>query len=288
MVFNNIFSVPVHERTEVVIDLMLNVRRFCPDSAVVMHISKGFNYRNSAHSAEQFRSILATFDNVFVNPTSLDTRWGDIVHTHVSNFKYASTVADFKYFSLIASNELFVREMHTLLPDGFDVGFVERVFADHPEWVKGWYPRVWEDEYFDRILKHFGATYDNVFRAVSEGNVYSKDIFTEIVGVLDQFYSVEAIANRERVIYPREEVYIQTIAHLVDKNLRNANVSFTNWNLNKKPLKLSIITDTAEGKLDGKYSVKRVARVLDDVNRVYIGEKLGGYRDQTLSYVDRS
>ncbi len=277
----NIFSIPVHEHTEAVIDLVLNLRRFCPASAIVIHISRGFNYETGLHTEERFRSILAIFDNVFVNPVSLETHWADILHAHVSNFKFVSALFDFKTFSLISSNELFVREMPTPLPEGFDAGFEGSALESRQGWR--WYKTVRRDPYFTGILRHFGADFDDAFYATLEGTVYSTEIFSEMAAVMDRFYDAEALADVDRSIYPREEIFLPTLAHLVDANLRNTNKSFTYRKLNRAMLKRSVILNVAEGKVEGKYSVKRIARMLDEPNRIYIGEKLGGYREQTLA-----
>lgn len=81
---NNIISIPVHERAEVVIDQICNYKLFCPDCGIVLHISNGFNWKDSLFNEKDFLSVLSTFENVFVNPTRLDTAFADIVHTHVS------------------------------------------------------------------------------------------------------------------------------------------------------------------------------------------------------------
>lgn len=70
---NNMISVPVHERAEVVIDQICNYKFFCPDCEIVLHISNGFNWKDSLIKEEDFLSVLGEFENVFVNPTRLNT-----------------------------------------------------------------------------------------------------------------------------------------------------------------------------------------------------------------------
>lgn len=61
---NNVISIPVHERAEVVIDQICNYKFFCPDCGIVLHISNGFNWKESLLSEEEFLAALKTFDNV--------------------------------------------------------------------------------------------------------------------------------------------------------------------------------------------------------------------------------
>ncbi|MBR1858812.1 MAG: hypothetical protein IJ797_04885, partial [Selenomonadaceae bacterium] len=116
---NIMISIPVHEKTEVVIDQIVNYKHFCPNCGIVLHISKSFDYENSFHTEREFHSILGMFENVFINPHHLDTSYADIVHTHVSNFDYISQLIDFEYFALGSSNDLFVRSMPDIA--GYDI-----------------------------------------------------------------------------------------------------------------------------------------------------------------------
>lgn len=55
--YNLMFSIPIHEKLECVIDQILNIRSLNPNSAIVLHISENFNYHNSLISREKFERI---------------------------------------------------------------------------------------------------------------------------------------------------------------------------------------------------------------------------------------
>ena len=286
MMLNNIFSIPVHEKTEVVIDQIINCKYFAPDCGIVLHLSKGFDFEHSFHSRKEFLSILKTFDNVFVNPTSFDTMWADIVQTHASNFKYVSSVADFKYFSLIASNELFVRSMPEVIAPNYDISCGYSRWIDEED-NRGWHEYVKNDVYIHRIVEYFNGDASDICRSQIEGSVYSRKMFGEIVEVIDRFYNFNEVAKTRRVIYPREEYYYTTIAHLLKKDIRNAKNVFT-WMPSCKPnvvASLEQINDVAAAAKEGKYAIKRVARNFNDPMRFHIGAVIGKYRNRSIETV---
>ena len=282
--FNTMFSIPVHERTEVVIDQIVNIRRFCPNSGVVLHISRGFDYAHSFHSREEFLSLLKTFDNVFVNPISLDTGFADIVQTHASNFRHVAPIAEFKNFSLIASNELFVRNMPVPMSDEYDANCGCGIWEQSQKW--SWYEHVKHDAFLFRMLQHLNATPSDIKTSQIEGTSYRKELFADIVDVLDRFYDFKEVAKIQRVIYPREEVYYPTLAHLLNKNLRNKNKQFTYMPWDKGlVISQEDVQSIINGNMPDKYSVKRVDRKFNDPLRFYIGTTIGNYRQKSVEVV---
>lgn len=284
---NNVISVPVHEKAEVVIDQIVNYNFFCPECGIVLHISNGFNWKDSLLKEEDFLFILSTFENVFVNPTRLNTAYGDIVHTHISNFEYISKVVEFEYFSFGSSNDLFVRHMPEISDSESCSSLgstLERVSS-----YLSFYKKIIADEYLNKILEHFGVTQSYVRKGQIEGSFYSKDIFQKIVDVINKVYSYEEVWNKNRLIYPREEVYYNTIANILnkDKSLKITQPYFTRvfWEMKGILPTIQQITEIAEGKIAKKYAVKRVLRNIDDPARVYIGTQIGNYREQTLNLI---
>lgn len=280
---NNVISIPVHERAEVVIDQICNYKFFCLDCGIVLHISNGFNWKESLLSEEEFLAALKTFDNVFVNPTRLDTAFADIVHTHVSNFEYVSTVAEFEYFSLGASNDLFVRHMPPI--SDCDACFcsersLERIKHDY------WYQKVVDDEYLYKVLKHLGGELPDTCKSQIEGSFYRKELFQEIAAVINKVYGYEDVWNKDRIIYPREEFYYPTIANLLNKDkllkVTQPNYVRVFWsNPGYLPTAQQIV-DIAQGKVPMIYAVKRVLRKIDDPARIFIGTRIGNYREQSI------
>ena len=283
---NNMISIPVHERAEVVIDQICNYKFFCPECGIVLHISKGFNWKDSLIKEENFLSALSKFENVFVNPTRLNTAHADMVHTHISNFEYVSKIAEFEYFSMEASNALFVRHMPPISNCDADFnnnGFLEKMLSLY------WHSKTLKDEYLYGILACLNADFSAVRKSQIEGSFYRKELFQEIIDVINKVYRYELVQNKDRIIYPREEIYYPTIASLLNKDgklkIVHPNYTCIFWgNKNFVPTEQQIM-EVAQGKIQGQYAVKRVLRRIDDPARVYIGTQIGNYREQTLSLI---
>lgn len=107
--YDIVFSIPVHEKLDVVLDQIYNINFFNKNCAVVLHISQTFNYEGSLLTREKFDKIVAQLGNVYINPDSLRTGAFDIIQAHISNFYYMNQTEDFLYFSMLSSNELFIK-----------------------------------------------------------------------------------------------------------------------------------------------------------------------------------
>ena len=276
-------SIPVHEKTEVVIDQIINYKFFCHDCGIVLHISKGFNFKDSFHNETDFFFILNHFENVFVNPERLDTGYADIVQTHISNFEYVSKTVDFEYFSLGASNDLFVRNMPPI--QNYDVNYSGNIFENMKNWL--WYQHTLNDKYLADILNYFGATISDIRDSQIEGSFYRKEIFQEIVDVLKKFYNYQEVSNKERIIYPREEIYYPTLANILHKNLNNKKINYTfvAWNNKKMVPEWQEILNIATGKMNEIYSVKRILREINDNLRFHISTLIGKYRNKSMDMI---
>ena len=280
---NTMISIPVHEKTEVVLDQIVNCKTFCPHCGIVLHISKGFNYEDSFHTEKEFMFILSTFENVFVNPNHLDTGFADIVHTHVSNFDYVSQIVDFEYFCMGASNELFVRNMPKIVDCDINCGKdqVEKAV----NWY--WYNHTFNDDHLKNILNYLNGTKSDVKMSQIEGSFYKKDVFKGIANVINNIYNYNDVYKQNRIIYPREEIYYPTIAYLLNNDLNNLNKNYTLNHWQSGYLKPSIpeINDVARGTKEGIYSVKRVSRMFNDIIRFHIGTQIGHYRDKSMDCI---
>ena len=243
-------------------------------------ISRDFNYGDSFHDENEFMCILSTFENVFVNPNHLYTAWADFIQAHISNFEYVSKIADFEYFSLEASNNLFLRTMPNITY--WDICCGDSLLE--PTWH--WYPKIFnKDVYLEDILKYFNADYSMARVSQVEGVFYRKEIFQQIVDVINKFYDYRTVLNKERSIYPREELYFSTIAYLINKDFKNLKnpYCFVDWNKTMDPF--DRVINISEGKIEGKYSLKKIARNISDPIRFIISDKIGDYRNKTMNLI---
>ena len=97
-------SIPVHEKKDVVLDQIMNIKFYIENPVIVLHISKDF-YENEHGDFHELKEI----KNVYINPENLETGWGNILLTHVSNYYYIKGMVEFDYFILHASNDMYLK-----------------------------------------------------------------------------------------------------------------------------------------------------------------------------------
>lgn len=198
-----VVSIPVHEKPEVINDQIKNIKKYIKKPIIVLHVSRFFydSYKESEINVD---------DDVYVNPTHLQTKWGDIYRTHVSNYKYIKNKLEFDYFLLQASNDCFVKKGIENYISKYEAGINYRILRQHDS---RWWPCSCanDDIALKKIMNQIGVT--RIIASQVEGSFYRKDIFDYIVNILDQFITQEDIENFN--FYGREEVYFSTIAQKV-------------------------------------------------------------------------
>ncbi|MBQ2993025.1 MAG: hypothetical protein IJE21_03920 [Alistipes sp.] len=68
-----LFSIPVHERLEVVVDQIINIQSLNKDAGVVLHLSLGYEDKNSDLSLSEFEQLITQYKNVYINPNRVRT-----------------------------------------------------------------------------------------------------------------------------------------------------------------------------------------------------------------------
>lgn len=262
------FSIPVHERLEVLVDQLLNFKHFNPNSGFVIHFSKEFDYNNSLLTKNDFLSIVNKFNNVYINPNSLRTGFGDIIQAHLSNFVCVKNV-DFIYFAICASNELFIKPGVYKYMKKADCGVMQNILNDR-KWAHGEF--VDKDIDFSNYL--LTKNVSTVMLTRPEGQFYKKALFEKVEYEINSFYNYKKID----ALYPREEVYFPTIiANLssedrlrISSPFNYSAYHFTHlWDVTKNEVDRLISSENEY------YSVKRVDRKINDCVRAYIRDSNG-------------
>lgn len=289
MRYNIVFSIPVHERYEVVLDQILNYLSFNPECAIVLHISPSFDDNNSLISKELFLSFIKNKGNVFINPSSVRTGWSDIIQAHISNFHYVDSIIEFEYFSMCASNELFVKEGLYSYINNFDCGVSFIDAKKHPEWVPAQYAN--KDLCLRKMIHDLGS--DVIMPSHIEGSFYSRDIFFKICSVIDAHFDYKEAKLFK--FYPREEVYFSTVLWALSQRDKSIKVKDTglftliHWNdhiLRYNCMEILLCDIRKCKKAESPYhSVKRIPRIIDDYRRAYIRQNRG-YFDELKSLVN--
>lgn len=197
-------SLAVHEEPKVIDDQIKNILKYIKDVVVVLHISK--SYFNN-HKLDEI--IELSKENIFVNPINLDTKWGDIIETHISNFKYINEIVDYDYIIFHSSNDMYIRHGIEDYISKYEAGFnIRKVNYGNSNWWPG------HVAIKDNILKEIMLNCGQCFIVASqiEGSFYKRSIIEEIIEKIDKNTDV---INEFKNRYPREEIYFSTIASSV-------------------------------------------------------------------------
>ncbi len=190
-----IISIPIHEAAEVACNQADNIKKYVPNALIVFHICK--SYGNNEEIA-----LLRQKENVVINPIRLETAWGDIIETHISNFLYAKDHYVFQYFLMHSSNDMYVRSGIEEYIFRYKAGFNFREIENkNSYWIVAHAAR--EDMLLNRIANG-GIKYASQI----EGSFYSFDIMDEIVTVLQKHMPFK----KSKKPYTREELLFSTVA----------------------------------------------------------------------------
>lgn len=193
-----IVSIPVHEKPEVIKNQIQNFKKYIDNLYIVLHVSKGF--------LEQYDiKEIDNIEGVYINPVHLDTKWADIIHTHISNFHFISKIMDFDYYVMHASNDMYIKHGFSNYIQKFDAGFnVRKVIKKDSHWWPG--NMAINDSALKNMMADCGQTM--IIASQIESSFYKKGIMEEIVSIIEKYYPVAEKDNA----YSREEVYFSTIA----------------------------------------------------------------------------
>lgn len=200
-----VISIPVHEKPDVITDQINNLKKYIDHPIIVLHISKSFFNKYSLCTLEHI-------ENVYINPVNLETAWGNIFLTHVSNFFFIREIMEFDYFLIQASNDMFLRPGIEDYIRNYKAGFCRRMVLQE---FSMWWPgrAAWNDQQLKKIMNIVGQR--RIIATQIEGTFFRYDIAEQIMRIIRDNY----VLDKKSEIYPREEFYFSTIASaLVDWN----------------------------------------------------------------------
>lgn len=272
-----LFSIPIHERLEAVVDQIINIQSLNEDAGVVLHLSLGYEDKNSDLSLSEFEQLITQYKNVYINPNRVRTGNYDIIQAHIENFNFAKNVVDFEYFCMCASNELFIRPGLYDYISKYDCGLDYNDVDCNVKWKAGRQAQV--DESLKLMMSSLDTT--KIVGSQVEGTFYRKQLYERVADVIMRYYDYRTMD----VAYAREEVYFSTIFWAINRGgkysvLNKGMFTFCPWQrqftMNVRLREVININNKVDNNI---YSVKRVERRLNDCIRAYVRQKYG--------YVDR-
>ena len=267
-----VFSIPVHEKPEVIFDQIFNLKYFNPGCAVVLHISPVFSWDKSEIKQPQFEEIIKNIPDVYINSEQVRTGWLDIIQAHLSNYKFMRSKIDFEYFVLTASNELYIKNGAYELISNYEAGFSTGRIINFNS-VSSFAYRAETDKALINIIKEI-TNYknekeitQNIYSSQVEGSFFSVKVFDEIFALTEKYFDYKNV----KYLYQREEIYFGTIVKLTvpEEKIYTKNLTYTTNDLS--------YFYNFDFILNNYFSVKRVDREINNPIRAYIRDVLGGY-----------
>lgn len=193
-------SLPVHTQPQVVAGQLRNFSFFFPEATVVLHVA--------ARARFEMPQLLQALhdggcDNVMINPERVMTSWGNILRAHVSNIRFIRRQGNATRICMHASNDMLVRSGLSRRLSMGENFFNYRVVRPGTCWRFG-QPAL-EDECLQRLCKKLGAR--DVVGSQIEGSCYAAELLFEIADIIAATPDIPP-----RLPYPREEVWLSTIA----------------------------------------------------------------------------
>ena len=251
-----LFSLPVHEKPQVVVNQIDNFRKYNPGCEIILHISMGMPEGDFKELSNWSNEI----DFVHINPLRLRTGWADgtLFKAHMENLRRALFLEiPFSHVCFHASNDLFVKTGLESWIQGFEAGFDpinkgknNPVYQQIAHFKKDWGSR--------KLARKHGLK--EVLGSQIEGTFYSRELVRNMVlrvgtgkmGELGNFFSLgydcvgslrwwvfrwaEVFLRRlnfsvQLTPFCKEEVYFTTlVADLIqDQPTRKMGYCFMNW-----------------------------------------------------------
>jgi len=225
-----LFSIPVHEKQDIVHNHIENILYYNPNSKIILHINPTF------HSFSE-KYILSIYKNVYINPIRYHYIHGKgLLWIHIQNFKYAlSQSISFDTFVLLSSNEMFIQSGLNTHIQKYKNG-IQLVKYNKSDTWHNFHKNIQNVSPLKELLESFKQKY--FYGGQAEGNFFQKDIFIKICEIYLTFFGTTELYSFET-----EEVVLQTIFEFIyRKNIKSISppITFQNYS-NDIPITMELI-----------------------------------------------
>ncbi len=193
-----LFSLPVHEKQDIINNQIENILNYNPNSKIMLHINKSFK----TFIPENTTSI---YKNVYINSMSFNYIHGKgLLWIHINNYLEALRLnLDFKYIVIISSNEMFIRNGLIDYIEKYKNGL--QLVENSPNVV--WHLFKKDIDKIDSITNMLSElNLNNIYGGQTEGQFYEKHVFDYISNIYIKYFG-----NTELSTFETEEIIPQTI-----------------------------------------------------------------------------
>lgn len=290
------FSIPIHERLEVVKNQIENFKYFNPNCIIILHASLLLEIET-----KKIEESLSEYDFVFINPVRILTGFADSsqLYTHYINLKYLlDNNISFDYFCLHASNDMYVKAGFEQYVQSYSsLCFTNKYNRKEKKWLHA------EIGYFDNRLKQIRNKIGqpDIYISQVEGVCFSAELAKKFESYIHPYFKEDKYSEKVKyfkkigfkiwkhsyilqpflgkLYYCTEEIYPATILQKISPQNGSPCV-YLNWNKN-----LIVTQEDIQNIRDGKYkeleytntidtmvffAVKRINRDMEDPIRKYI------------------
>jgi hypothetical protein len=191
-----LFSIPIHEKQDIINNQIENIFNYNPNSSIIFHINNSF---------KNFDEKLTNYNNVYFNSNRFNYKYArGLFWIHVNNFLEALKLnIDFEYFIIYSSNEMFIK-------NGL-IHYIEKVkngaqivkFDKNNDW-HNFHKDIENKEMMINLLKDIGL--DTIYGGQTEGQFYQKEYFSKISAIYIKHFGTNELNDFET-----EEILPQTI-----------------------------------------------------------------------------
>lgn len=203
-------SITAHEELDTLLAQVRNLRWFCDEPLIVVHLNEAFFARIEEDATlRRALRLLEEEHGVLVNPRHYPTRWAHMFHAHLSNFRLLTARGEeFTHFVLLSSADLFFRhgaEAHLRGFDASQTGWAPIPVAGLDTAPGHWPKHLKADGHFLALLAARG--HDGIMYGPHEGGFYARHLMEAMTQVLEgHFHDWDYNSS-----YPKEEFFLQTL-----------------------------------------------------------------------------
>jgi len=191
-----LFSIPIHEKQEIINNQIENILNYNPNSNIILHVNKSF---------KSFNNDLTSYNNVYINSVRFDYEYAKgLLLIHINNYLEAIKLnINFKYFIILSSNEMFIKYGLIHYIEKYKNGLQIVKFDKNIDW-HNFHKNIEKDNNIINMLNELNLS--TIFGGQTEGQFYEKYIFQKISDIYIKYFG-----NKELNNFETEEIVVQTI-----------------------------------------------------------------------------
>jgi hypothetical protein len=193
-----LFSIPVHERQDIIHNQIENIFYYNPTSIIILHINPTFTSFSPIY-------LTSIYENVLINPNQYTYIHGKgLMWIHIQNFLYAmEQEVEFDTFVMLSSNEMFFQSGLDKHVKKYKNGIQLVKYNSKNSW-HNFHKNLQTLSPFKEMLQFFQQSH--FYGGQAEGNFFERDVFMKISETYLRFFG-----KTELYSFETEEVVLQTI-----------------------------------------------------------------------------